>query len=178
MSRQPAGKLADVSGKNVSISPEQHYDDWADSYDDDLLGEYGYCAHRIAAGLLSAALNDHAASILDVGCGTGLVGAELARLGFTSIDGIDISSGMLSRAATLNVYQQLTQLDVESAETVTQRYDAVISAGCFGLGHMGPGGLRSISRYAKADVPIVVFMNAEPFVDMDFQSTIDRLISS
>jgi len=37
-------------------------------------------------------------SILDLGCGTGLIGKYLFEMGFTEIHGIDASSGMLREA--------------------------------------------------------------------------------
>ena len=35
------GKLAQVTGSNVQIDPEEHYDSWAENYDKELLGQYG-----------------------------------------------------------------------------------------------------------------------------------------
>ena len=41
MTKKAEGKLAQVTGKDVSIDPASHYDDWAESYNHDLLSEYG-----------------------------------------------------------------------------------------------------------------------------------------
>jgi predicted TPR repeat methyltransferase len=45
-----------------------------------------------------------------MGCGTGLVGAELKVRGFTNIMGIDASKGMLEVAALKNAYSDLREL--------------------------------------------------------------------
>ncbi|OED35244.1 hypothetical protein AB833_31110 [Chromatiales bacterium (ex Bugula neritina AB1)] len=176
MRKAPTGRLAEVTGKDVNITPEAHYDDWADSYDTDLLQEYGYCAHRIAVNALSERLPDTNATIMDVGCGTGLVGVELAALGYTVIDGLDISARMLAEASKLSIYRQLTRVNAETDENTAQTsYDAVISVGTFGVGHMGPKGMSKVGIHAKDGGLILLFMNAEPFVDLDFQSEIDKL---
>lgn len=178
MSVKPIGRLADVSGKDVSISPETHYDDWAITYDNDLLDNYGYCAHKIAVAAFSSQATDKSISIMDVGCGTGLVGVELRSLGYTAIDGLDVSSKMLAEAKKLGIYRKLIHLDAVAADRLVQpAYDAVISVGTFGRGHMGPEGMGRVAAYAKPAAPVVLFMNAEPFTDMNFQAEIDRLIA-
>lgn len=179
MSKAPKGRLADVTGKNVTITPEEHYDGWAKTYDSDLLNDYGYCAHRIAANALAATATDTTISVMDVGCGTGLVGIELVALGFTTIDGLDVSSNMLEEATKLQIYQRLIHVDAESDNALKiATYDAVISVGTFGMGHMGPTAMGKVSAHAKPGGLIVLFMNAEPFTDMNFQDEINKLCST
>ena len=48
--------------------------------------------------------------ILDMGWGTGLVGLYLAEKGYTNIDGVDASSGMLDKAREKNAYTHLEEL--------------------------------------------------------------------
>ena len=43
--------------------------------------------------------------ILDVGCGTGLVGSELNRIGYKNLDGLDASPEMLKIAAEKNIFK-------------------------------------------------------------------------
>ncbi len=176
MPKAPKGKLADVSGKDVSIDPAEHYDAWADSYDRDLLEEYGYRAHRIAAKALSEQLADTAARIIDVGCGTGLVGLELAKLGYDRLEGVDISEGMLAEAAKTGVYRALIRQDTEKDPAPEQgAYDAVISVGSFGLGHLGPEAFPNLVALARPGAPVVIFMNAEPYVDQDYARNVGDL---
>ncbi|MFT5116413.1 MAG: SAM-dependent methyltransferase [Parasphingorhabdus sp.] len=176
MSKAPQGKLAQVTGKNVSIDPAEHYDDWAARYNDDLLNEYGYTAHKLATLALTRMLQDKSASIIDVGCGTGLVGLELAESGFKTIDGIDISKNMLAEAEKINVYRSLLWQDAEKDSVIDDgAYNAVISAGSFGKGHMGPDALGSLISMAVPNGLVVIFMNAEPFGDEDYASHIRQL---
>lgn len=66
--------------------------------------------------------------ILDIGCGTGLVGLRVRDLA-GRMDGVDISSAMLEKAREKNVYDGLFQADL--APFLAQhenRYDAILAA--------------------------------------------------
>ena len=52
--------------------------------------------------------------VLDLGCGTGLVGNALAKRGFKNIVGFDISPKMLEQAKQKAVYARLSELDLLS----------------------------------------------------------------
>jgi len=173
VSKEASGKLADVTGKDVAIDPSEHYDGWATTYDRDLLEEYGYSAPRIAAEALASVLPDRAGLILDVGCGTGLVAKELASKGFNRIEGVDVSQGMLAEAEKTGLYARLILADAEAdGPGMPDHYDAVISVGSFGLGHMGPEAMAGLASAAKPGGAVVIFMNAEPFADQDYMATI------
>ena len=72
------------------------FDEYVNQYDSDLK-KWLYDAPEKAAKRLATRLPPHS-RILDVGCGTGLVGVELNKLGFTNIDGLDISERSLNVA--------------------------------------------------------------------------------
>ena len=81
-------------------SPEavrQVYDDWAQTYDEDL-DTLGYVAPQNAVALLADLLPDRESLILDAGCGTGLVGAYLQQAGYGRLHGSDYSPEMLAEA--------------------------------------------------------------------------------
>ena len=50
--------------------------------------------------------------VLDAGVGTGIVGELLAIVGYAAIDGIDISQGMLDKAAEKGLYADLRVADM------------------------------------------------------------------
>jgi predicted TPR repeat methyltransferase len=50
------------------------------------------------------------ARVLDLGCGTGLVGKYLNEEGFLNTDGIDASAGMIKEAEEKRVYKDLVEL--------------------------------------------------------------------
>lgn len=96
------------------------YASWAETYESVFLAEndYEYHLHVAAAFCGGENLRDGLdGPVLDVGCGTGVVGAELARLGVGVIDGIDISPEMLAKAAAKMhegraTYRQLFEADL------------------------------------------------------------------
>ena len=86
---------------------------------------------------------------------------------------------MLAEAKKLGLYQNLIHLNAEKSDQPAQsNYDAAISVGTFGAGHMGPAGMEKVAAYAKHGGLIILFMNAEPFIDMNFQAEIDRLVTA
>ena len=50
------------------------------------------------------------AAIFDMGCGTGLIGDHLVINGYTNIDGVDASPGMLDVAREKKTYTLLEEL--------------------------------------------------------------------
>ena len=174
--KQPEGKLAQVTGNEVHIDPELHYDNWADSYDKELLEEYGYCAHEIGAKALAETQTPIDSPILDVGCGTGLAGVELSRFGYTKIDGLDVSAGMLERARNQGTYRQLFQkrIGVDNLSELPS-YKGILCVGSFGLGHMEQEDIIRLIDLAAANASIVIFMNAEPFHAQNYEATIEHL---
>ena len=174
--KQPEGKLAQVTGNQVHIDPELYYDDWANSYDKELLEEYGYCAHEIGAKALAETQIPFDSPILDVGCGTGLAGVELSRFGYTKIDGLDVSAGMLERARNQGTYRQLFQkrIGVDNLSELPS-YKGILCVGSFGLGHMEQEDIIRLIDLAAANASIVIFMNAEPFHAQNYEATIEHL---
>ncbi len=72
---------------------------------------WGYKCHVVAAQILKKYV-DVNRFILDAGCGTGLTGNELYKLGYRSIFGIDISKCALNEAKKFNVYNELIEHDL------------------------------------------------------------------
>jgi ubiquinone/menaquinone biosynthesis C-methylase UbiE len=174
--KQPAGSLAAVSGEEIVVNAKDHYDDWANSYEHDLLNEYGYIAHDLASAAMEKIVADKTASILDLGCGTGLVGQALTDKGYTEIDGVDFSEKMLNIARQRKIYKQLYQADLTcKTELGTSKYDATICAGLFGAGHLGPEGLLELIRVTKPGGSIVILMNEVPYLHEHYESHLKQL---
>ncbi|WP_147105653.1 class I SAM-dependent methyltransferase [Tateyamaria sp. syn59] len=108
------------------------YDDWAASYDAEV-AENGYATPLRCAEALKAHVDDLAAPVLDFGCGTGLSGLALKRVGFEVIDGVDLSSEMLEGAGTKGVYRKLDRIEAGGALPRTD-YAAMAAIGVIGAG--------------------------------------------
>ncbi len=169
-------KLAAVSGKNVRIDPEEHYDLWAKQYEKELLDDYGYCAHIIGSKAFSTYELRKSCNIIDIGCGTGLVGEELKSSGFLNIWGLDVSSKMIAIAKKKQIYREFYQKKIENLEGIISKpFEALICIGSFGLGHIGPESLKLLVKLVERNSLIIIFMNAEPFNLENYMDYIEDL---
>lgn len=162
-------RLKKAYGVKSTADVVELYDSWADDYDDELLDELGYVAPQLTAEAFRRHVPDHGAMVLDVGCGTGLVGEELAKAGYRHVDGLDISGEMLARAQKKGVYEALFQADLtQSLDLPSAHYDAVISSGTFTHGHVGPEGLDELVRVTKPGGVICFTINDGVYKTYDF----------
>jgi len=121
----------DWAGKPSTNPAEvmRQYDEFAPTYDETLLSQWGYEAPATAAELL-ARHTTLGSIVLDAGCGTGLTGRELHRVGFDCVHGADISAPSLQIAARKGVYRSLVRADlVKPLPFSSDRFDAAICVG-------------------------------------------------
>jgi predicted TPR repeat methyltransferase len=113
VTEDPAPEKYDLAGKPSTNTPEimELYDAFAPTYDDTLLSKWGYEAPATAAELLARHV-PMASTVLDAGCGTGLTGDELRRVGFDTVHGIDISLPSLTVAARKGAYRSVVRADL------------------------------------------------------------------
>jgi predicted TPR repeat methyltransferase len=108
---------------------ESTFDGFAASFDAKL-GKLSYRAPDLVAGALGQACGAPAArlAVLDAGCGTGLCGPLLAPYA-SRIVGVDLSSGMLQRAAARAVYDELVKAELQAYLAAHEHaFDAIVSA--------------------------------------------------
>ncbi len=136
---------------------ETLYDDWAGTYDDDVTGNDYRTPGRVAEAL-AAHLPKRDMPILDFACGTGLSGAALAAVGFSVIDGCDLSEPMLETARARGIYRHLVKLEPDEAPNAAPGdYGAIAAIGALSpgaapayyldilLARLAPGGLLALS---------------------------------
>ena len=144
--------------------------EWADTYDRDLMDTMGYVAPALACEALERYLEGRDGSILDVGCGTGIVGDILHRHGYRIIDGLDYSKDMLSKASEKGVYRKLLQADLTKAVDIpTHSYDAIISVGTFTMRHVGPDAFHELIRITSPNGYICVTVRMEAWISENFR---------
>ena len=154
------------------------YDAWAADYDHDTVDDMGYVAPALAAEVLAERVPD-GATVLDAGCGTGLVGAELAQRREVSLDGVDLSPGMLERARARDVYRSLETADLtRSLPIADDAYDAVICVGTLTGGHVGPGVLVEFARITAPGGLIVATVHSDVWESGGYRAEIERLVST
>ena len=97
------------SGVHVSSNREfveTLYKNWAETYDQEIEKNLYSTPNRIASILAQTEANK-GIKVLDYGCGTGLSGLALKKVGFRNLVGIDPSDEMLQKAEEKKIYKSL-----------------------------------------------------------------------
>ena len=121
--------LASLKGENQPSAPPKEFitelfDDYAAKFESHLVNALKYRAHDVLYRNLKEIIEDDL-DILDLGCGTGLMG-ELLKPHAEKLTGIDISSKIIEEARAKNVYDQLYQSDLnEFLQANTANFDLV-----------------------------------------------------
>ncbi len=155
------------------------YRDWAETYDNTMLDGLGYLSPRIVSAMFAEHMHDRSGLVLDIGCGTGLAGAELARVGFNRLDGMDYSAEMLQVAGRRGVYNCLIEADLNKPLTIaTATYDGALCTGTFTHGHVGPDCLIELFRTIKPGGIFAFSVNAGVWSDMEFDVALKQLVTA
>lgn len=146
MHNEPDGHdagLGDAYSAQSSAELAAVYDRWSDSYDEYMDG-VGYRHPAICVALLARHVPPGNVRVLDAGVGTG-------------IDGIDISQGMLDKAAEKGLYADLRVADINHPlAPFCDSYRAVISSGVFTTGHVGSQGLGQLLAVCEIGGHVVI----------------------
>ena len=153
----------------------ERYDQWAADYDKDLEDDFGWVAPQRCCEVFAKYV-DKAAKILDAGAGTGLVGKILCGMGYSSLDAMDLSQGMLDESRKKNVYQGFHQMVMgESLGFSTDTYDAVITVGVLTVGHAPPSSLDELVRVTKPGGHIVFSLRPDVYLNDGFKEKHQQL---
>jgi len=153
---------------------KSYYEDWAPRYNVDLADQQ-WVAPRVAASfahLLASAYGAAQTTVFDAGCGTGLVGSFLSKLGNYVIDGVDLSESMAAEAGRTNAYRKVhggVDLSAPKRDERFDQYDIVVSSGVFTLGHVRPTALLTLFEYARPGGLIVVSTRGSYGIETDFE---------
>ena len=119
----------------------EHYNELSSHYEEIYL-RAGWHDPLKCAELAKSCIGDaaEAAQVLDMGCGTGLVGQYLVERGFKTVVGIDASAGMIEKARTKNTYSELHELFLGRPDTFPEqfhgRFDVITASGILAEGHL------------------------------------------
>ena len=113
--------------------------------------------------------------IFDAGCGTGLVGIELKKFGYTNIDGADLSKKLLDLIPK-GFYNKLEQIDLNKPlNKKSNIYDAVLCVGTFTFGHVKPPALDELIKIIKNKGLICFTVNEGIYEEYGFDKKIKEL---
>jgi len=137
------------------------YDDWAAEYNQEHQDNGWQILLNYTAYMLTHYLNPKK-YVLDVGCGTGLLGTELNAYGFDNVSGIDISQNSLTLASHLNIYKSLQQEELgRTLNFANKSLDALVSCGVFTRKQIPLNAFEELLRILKPKGLLVVVLRVE-----------------
>jgi len=149
------------------------YRDWAATYDADFVRAMGYVYPREVARVFADRRGAGDTPVLDIGCGSGAV-AE--AVGAAEMDGLDLSPDMLAVAAAKGLYRQVIEGDLLGRLPIDDgTYGALLSAGTFTHGHVGPEALGEVLRVARPGALLCLGINRAHFEAHGFGAAFARL---
>jgi len=156
----------DLNAAYALETPEDNrrlYAQWATTYDQTFAERMEYRLPRIVA-LVLAEVFVGPGPVLDVGAGTGLVAQNMLMRSMFEIDALDISADMLAVAMDKGLYARAIEVDLSGPlDLPDDTYGAVVSAGTFTHGHVGPDALDELLRVARKGAVFVLSINAAHF---------------
>lgn len=156
----------------------EYYKTWSNNYDNDVRS-CQYNGPETITNILTKNYNIYGSSILDVGCGTGLLGDYLFKNKYQiSIDGIDISPEMIEIARKRKYYDDLRIVDIFNVTTSqNKKYDYIVSAGMFTHNHVGPSAVENILHFLERD-GVLIFTVRNSFAEQsNFKAYIVDLLT-
>jgi ubiquinone/menaquinone biosynthesis C-methylase UbiE len=154
------------------------YKEWAAAYDYDNDNLLGTVSQPLSVQIFQEYIKDKSLRIIDVGCGTGLVGVELEKGGFNNFDGIDISQEMIDIAKQRGYAQLFIGSLNVSLPCENNEYDAALCVGVFTHGHVGSNRLDELVRIVKPGGIICFTVNESVYDSYGFNLKIKNLEST
>ena len=146
------------------------YKVWASSYDDDFAKKNDYRSPVLISNYYDKYSNKNDVPVLDVGAGTGLIAEVMNKKNTIDIDAIDISPEMLESAKSKNCYNKLIEADLtKNLDIDNNYYGAIVSAGTFTHGHIGPNALDELLRVTKPSGLFVITVHSKVYVNQNFE---------
>lgn len=137
-------KMYELCNKYKKEHAQKHFDHIASNYEGMYL-RMGYPDPKYVANFANRfakknGLNPAEASVIDFGCGTGLVGQYMSEFGFKNMIGLDVSPQMLEECSNKGVYKELFEQELgntdEFPKNFKNKFDIVTCAGLINNNHM------------------------------------------
>ena len=148
------------------------YQKWAALYDKDNDDELGTVSQPNSVQIFQRYVKDKSKYIIDVGCGTGLVGLQLKKLGYKNFDGVDLSQEMIDIAIDRGYASLFLGNLNETLPIKSNQYEAAICVGVFTHGHVGPSRLEELTRIVKPGGILCFTVNEDVYESYGFDEAI------
>ena len=162
--------LTDAYSLKTPQDSKKFYKNWASTYDKEFVKKTKYLSPLKISFFFKQHFKKNDSPILDVGAGTGLIGEYLNKKKDKDLIGIDISAEMLKQAELKKCYNSLLVVDVtKKIPLKSNSIGAVVSAGTFTHGHVGPQALDELLRITKPNGLFVISIKKELFISEGFK---------
>jgi predicted TPR repeat methyltransferase len=173
MAEDIIGATPRIWGKDYSTDSttvQRSYDRFAAGGEyDETFADWGYVGPQTAAAIMRNFVAT-SSRILDAACGSGLTGTALRTLGYTRIEGIDISEQLLALAERTGAYQRLARVDMQQFPLPFD--DDTFDAVCF-IGALtyfeGPEVLRQLCRIVRGGGHILFSQRDDIMRDQQYE---------
>ena len=175
MKKDTSNKL-DIYKLKTSEELLKYYQDWTDNnkYKKDMV-DWNYTAPQETVSILKKYASNKNFKILDAGCGTGLVGIELKKYGYSNIEGVDFSQSMLDLVPR-DTYKKIEKIDLNKPlKFKDNMYDVLMCVGTFTYGHVKPKALDELIRITKNRGLICFTINEGIYEEYGFDKKIKEL---
>jgi len=175
MKKDTSNKL-DIYKLKTSEELLKYYQDWTDNnqYNKDMV-DWNYIAPKETVSILKKYVFNKNSKILDAGCGTGLVGIELKKYGYSNIEGVDFSQNMLDLVPQ-SIYKKIEKINLNKALKFKDNiYDVIMCVGTFTYGHVKPQTLDELIRITKNKGFICFTINEGIYEEYGFDNKIKEL---
>ena len=179
MAQKDVGNKVPIYKLKETNEVMKYYDEWGENnkYDQDM-EDWNYTGPKETSSVFIKYETNKDAKIYDAGCGTGLVGVELKKYGFTNFYGADLSQKLLDLVPQ-NLYKKLEKVDLnKSIKENDNTYDTIMCVGTFTYGHVKPPALDEFIRITKNNGLICFTINEGIHEEYGFDKKIQELNSS
>ena len=176
MAQKDVGNKVPIYKLKKTDEVMKDYDEWGvgNKYDKDMV-DWNYTGPKETTEVFIKHEKNKDAKIYDAGCGTGLVGVELKKYGFSSFYGADLSQKLLDLVPK-GLYKSLDKVDLNKPINCEDNfYDGVMCVGTFTFGHVKPPALDEFIRITKNKGLICFTINEGIHEEYGFDEKIKEL---
>ena len=176
MAQKDVGNKVPIYKLKKTEEVMKYYDEWGEGnkYDKDMV-DWNYTGPKETSEVFNKHSKDKTIKIFDAGCGTGLVGVELKKFGFSNFYGADLSQTLLDLVPE-GLYKSLEKVDLNKRiNHDDNNFDAVMCVGTFTFGHVKPPALDEFVRITKKGGLICFTINEGIHEEYGFDKKLEQL---
>ena len=176
MAQKDVGNKVPIYKLKKTEEVMKYYDDWGEGnkYDKDMV-DWNYTGPKETSEVFNKHQKNKDIKIYDAGCGTGLVGIELKKYGFSNFYGADLSQKLLDLVPK-GLYKKLEKVDLnQKINLQDSSFEAVMCVGTFTFGHVKPPALDEFIRITKNKGLICFTINEGIHEEYGFDKKINQL---